>query len=310
MKSAKILAWVVAVAASAALPALAATVTVNAPAGTSTNVTQVFSGATTVAVNTGATGGTVRLSPHNAHTGGTTLSSGTLDVQQESQLGGSLKLLGGNFRYSGPAGAVWTTAITNSAPNAPLSQNWRIDSDLTMAGDMWSTDGLFVKTGPATLTLTAPFYLGAETSNIGSRDTLIDLSDAAAPTKGLSGATIAEGTVVVNTPYDTSVTNKFSNNGGASMIAARTTNAVNEAALIVSNGITRTHAALVVGGGYGKGAAGGSYVKGRLEVSVGTLIVGNTGANILYTCVNNIPNDLRVEAVVDVSSEQQLRCKG
>ena len=284
--------------------------TVNAPAGTSTNVTQVFSGATTVAVNTGATGGTVRLSPHNAHTGGTTLSSGTLDVQQESQLGGSLTLLGGNFRYSGPAGAVWTTAITNSAPNAVVSQNWRIDSDLKMAGDVWSTDGLFVKTGTGTLTLAAPFYLGAETTNHGSRDTLIDLSDAAAPTTGMSGATIAEGTVVVNTPYDTSVTNKFSNNGGASMIAARTTNAVNEAALIVSNGITRTHAALVVGGGYGKGAAGGSYVKGRLEVSGGTLIVGNTGANILYTCVNNIPNDLRVEAVVDVSSGQQLRCKG
>ena len=300
----------VAFAACCAASATAATVTVNAPAGTSTNVTQVFSGATTVAVNTGATGGTVRLSPHSTHTGGTTLASGTLDVQQESQLGGSLKLLGGNFRYSGPAGAVWTTAITNAAPKATVSQNWRIDSDLTLAGDMWSTDGIFVKTGSGTLTLAAPFYLGAQSENIGSRGTLINLSDAAAPTKGLSGATIAEGTVVVNTPYDEAVTNKLSNNAGASMIAARTTNAVNEAALIVSNGITRTHAALVVGGGYGKGAAGGSYVKGRLEVSGGTFIVGNTGANILYTCVNDIPNDLRVEAVVDVSSEQQLRCKG
>ncbi len=310
MKRGKLAVWTAAIAASAALPALAETVTVNAPAGTSTNVTQVFSGATTVAVNTGATGGTVRLSPHNAHTGGTTLSSGTLDVQQESQLGGSLKLLGGNFRYSGPAGAVWTTAITNSAPNAVVSQNWRIDSDLTMAGNVWSTDGLFVKTGPATLTLTKPFYLGAETTNHGSRDTLIDLSDDRAPTTGMSGATIAEGTVVIDTPYDESVTNKFSNNGGASIIAARTTNAVNEAALIVSNGITRTHAALVVGGGYGKGAVGGSYVKGRLEVSGGTFIVGNTAANILYTCVNNIPNDLRVESVVDVSSGQRLYCKG
>ena len=191
MKSAKIAAWVVAAATSAAFPAMAATVTINAPAGTSTNVTQVFSGATTVAVNTGATGGTVRLSPHNAHTGGTTLASGTLDVQQESQLGGSLTFLGGNFRYSGPAGAVWTTAVTNAAPNAVVSQYLRIDSDLTMAGDLWSTDGLFVKTGPATLTLAAPFYLGAETSNSGSRGTLINLSDDRAPTTGLSGATIA-----------------------------------------------------------------------------------------------------------------------
>ena len=128
-----------------AAAAAAETVTVNAPAGTSTNVTQVFTGDTTVAVNggTGATGGFVRLSPHSTHTGGTTLGSGTLDVQQESQLGGSLTFLGGNFRYSGPAGAVWTTAITNSATTT--AQNWRIDSDLTMAGDMWSTDGLFVK---------------------------------------------------------------------------------------------------------------------------------------------------------------------
>ena len=209
----------VAFAACCAASATAATVTVNAPAGTSTNVTQVFSGATTVAVNTGATGGTVRLSPHSTHTGGTTLSSGTLDVQQESQLGGSLTLLGGNFRYSGPAGATWTTAITNSAPNAVVSQNWRIDSDLTMAGDMWSTDGLFVKTGPATLTLTAPFYLGAETSNLGSRNSFIDMSDDHAPTTGLSGATFAEGTVVVNTPYDEAVTNKFSACSNASILA-------------------------------------------------------------------------------------------
>ena len=45
----------------------AATVTVNAPAGTSTNVTQVFTGDTTVAVNNGAgtTAGTVRLSPYS-----------------------------------------------------------------------------------------------------------------------------------------------------------------------------------------------------------------------------------------------------
>ena len=47
--------------------AMAATVTVNAPAGTSTNVTQVFSGATTVAVNTGATGGTPAQRPHGRH---------------------------------------------------------------------------------------------------------------------------------------------------------------------------------------------------------------------------------------------------
>ncbi|MBR1588203.1 MAG: hypothetical protein IJ658_07750 [Kiritimatiellae bacterium] len=305
--AAEVVRRLVVVAACCAVGEAAEAVTIDVPAGTRTNVTEVFTGETAVAVNTGATGGTVRLSPHSTHTGGTTLGSGTLDVQQESQLGGSLTFHGGNFRYSGPAGAVWTTAVTNAATTT--AQNWRIDSDLTMAGDMWSTDGLFVKTGPATLTLAAPFYLGAETSNSGSRATLINLSDDRAPTTGLSGATIAEGTVVVNTPYDTAVTNKFSACSNASIVGVRTTNAVNEAALVVSNGITRTHAALVVGAGYGNGN-GSSLVKGRLEVAGGTLMVGNTAANILYAGVNNYPDEMRVESVVDVSSAQRLYSRG
>ena len=78
MKRVQIVAWAVAVAVGATCRALAETVTINSPAGTSTNVTQVITGATTIAVNTGMTGGTVRLSPHSTHTGGTTLSSGML----------------------------------------------------------------------------------------------------------------------------------------------------------------------------------------------------------------------------------------
>ena len=55
MKSAKMLAWVVAVAASAALSAIAATVTVNPPAGSVTNAFAFVSGDDALAVNTGAT---------------------------------------------------------------------------------------------------------------------------------------------------------------------------------------------------------------------------------------------------------------
>ena len=62
--------------------AMAATVTVNPPAGTVTNAVAFVSGEDALAVNTGATGGTVRLSPYNTHTGGTTLGSGTLVVAQ------------------------------------------------------------------------------------------------------------------------------------------------------------------------------------------------------------------------------------
>ena len=64
------------VATSATLPA--ATVTVNPPAGTVTNAIAFVAGDDAHAINTGATGGTVHLSPYSTHTGGTTLGSGTL----------------------------------------------------------------------------------------------------------------------------------------------------------------------------------------------------------------------------------------
>ena len=67
-------------AVAAACCAAAETVTVNAPAGTETNVLTFASGEDTLAINTGTTGGIVHLSPYSSHTGGTTLGSGTLVV--------------------------------------------------------------------------------------------------------------------------------------------------------------------------------------------------------------------------------------
>ena len=66
---------------------MAATVTVNPSAGTVTNAFAFVSGEDSLAVNTGATGGTVRLNPNNAHTGGTTLGSGTLVVTRPARAG-------------------------------------------------------------------------------------------------------------------------------------------------------------------------------------------------------------------------------
>ena len=60
----------------------AATVTVNPPAGTVTNVRAFVTGEDVLAVNTGTTGGTVHLNPSSSHTGGTTLGSGTLVISQ------------------------------------------------------------------------------------------------------------------------------------------------------------------------------------------------------------------------------------
>ena len=92
----------------------AATVTINAPAGSVTNAFAFVSGEDSLAVNTGATGGTVRLNPNNLHTGGTTLGSGTLVMAQpahpEAGLGelgaGPFVQQGGTLRYAGPADEI------------------------------------------------------------------------------------------------------------------------------------------------------------------------------------------------------------
>ena len=82
MKRGKMAAWAAAVAAGAALSVMAETITINPPAGTVTNVRAFVTGENALAVNTGATGGTVHLNPSSSHTGGTTLGSGTLVISQ------------------------------------------------------------------------------------------------------------------------------------------------------------------------------------------------------------------------------------
>ena len=149
----------------------AATVTVNPPAGTVTNVAAFVTGEDALAVNTGATGGTVHLNPSSSHTGGTTLGSGTLVISQPvgadapvGELGaGPFVQQGGTLRYAGPADGVWTRAVTNTASTATGAVVWQVDNDLTMAGDLQQTAGGFVKTGAGTLTLTQPFSFGGAT---------------------------------------------------------------------------------------------------------------------------------------------------
>ncbi|MBR1609501.1 MAG: autotransporter-associated beta strand repeat-containing protein [Kiritimatiellae bacterium] len=106
--------------------ASAATVTLAPPAGTTTNVLQVFSGDTALVV---AGPGTVSLSAANSHTGGTTLSGGTLALSGDvpasgrSQIGtGALTITGGTLRGSGTvARGIAATAATTLAGDPALA---------------------------------------------------------------------------------------------------------------------------------------------------------------------------------------------
>ena len=269
---------------------LAATVTVNPPAGTETNVWAFASGEDVLAVNTGATGGTVRLNPNNAHTGGTTLNSGTLVVTHPARAGephelgaGPFTQTGGTLRYAGPAGGTWTGAVTNNSVGT-ASVVWQIDSDLTMSGAVGQPDGAFIKTGKGTLTFTEPFVLGGGTTSTSSnRKKLMDLSPDRAPTQGYGPVTITDGAIVI----DVASTNENWLGGNSDIVtvgAWTTSEAGKETAgvLIQSNGVTRTFGSLTIGNLNGNTVTAPEPLTSAVLVRGGTFYVGNKGVSALY----------------------------
>ena len=272
----------------------AATVTINAPAGSVTNAFAFVSGEDSLAVNTGATGGTVRLNPNNLHTGGTTLGSGTLVVSQPARAGephelgaGPFTQAGGTLRYAGPAGGVWTGAITNQPAVDSAAVVWQIDNDLTMAGDVQQPSGCFIKSGKGTLTFTHPFTLGGCTTAYGSGiyGGYTDFSPDRAPTKGYAPFTIADGTVVIDTPYDVAVTNVLSGVDVNLAIGQGTTASGEETTgiLIISNGITRSAGRINIGSTNGRKSNSTTRLEPTLRVLNGaTLLVGPTGNKVCY----------------------------
>ena len=244
----------------AASSGMAATVTVNPPAGTATNAIAFVAGEDALAVNTGATGGTVRLSPYNTHTGGTTLGSGTLVVTQPArpeagigELGaGPFTQTGGTLRYAGPAGGVWTGAITNRPAVDTSAVVWQIDNDLVMAGDVQQPTGCFIKDGPGTLTFTKPFSLGGcSTKYTGIYNQLTDFSPDRAPTKGYAPFTISDGTVVIDTPAGTTNILSGTDINLAIGQGRTTTGEETTGVLILSNGVTRSAGRINIGSSNG-----------------------------------------------------------
>ena len=311
-----------------ALTGAAATVTVNPPAGTETNVTAFVAGANALAVNTGTTGGTVHLSPYNTHTGGTTLGSGTLvltkPVGAEETMGelgaGPFVQKGGTLRYAGPAGGTWTRAATNTAASKTGAVVWQIDNDLTMDCDVRQTVGAFVKTGPGTLTFSQPLNFGG-TSEVptATRKNVMNLSPDCAPTQGHSNFTVVDGTVVIDTaPGSTAVSGPVTNvltAKGITTVGACTTLDGTETTGVLEHrsGITRTASTLSLGFCNGSTHNSTTPLSPTLRVTGGRFLVGPAGANAIYMGVNEVLNtftDPCSTPRLEVSSAQRLVCKG
>lgn len=123
-------------------PAQATAVTLAPPTGTTTNVLALYTGDTAVEV---AGPGTVKLNPSNMHTGGTTLSGGTLvlsgDIQASgpSPVGtGAFTVSGGTLRGTGSFGGdiTGTGTFTVEAPDG-----WAWTGDNTLGAAVTVSDG-------------------------------------------------------------------------------------------------------------------------------------------------------------------------
>jgi fibronectin-binding autotransporter adhesin len=113
--------------------------------------------------------GTLTVSATNSHTGGTTISAGTLALGSAGALGtaGPISLTGGTLQFS----AVNTTDYSSRFSTA-AGQGYRLDTngeDVTLAGDLTSSGGSLEKVGSGTLTLTgANTYSGGTTISAGT----------------------------------------------------------------------------------------------------------------------------------------------
>ena len=279
-----------AVSASSAF-CLADVVTINPPNGVETNVSARLAGETSVAVNTGATGGgIVRLNSANSYSGGTTLSSGTLVVKTAegakglSDIGtGDVTLGSATLKYVGPAGGVLDKTVTGFATAATKKACvLDVQNDLAVTGDWKQNYGTFIKTGPGTVTFRGKNnFFGATAS--GTSATLNDSThklsfnaNGDGPTTGVRGGfVLAEGTMVIE--GDETTTNYLSgSSSGTGAIGTWTVDSGKEksAVLEIRGGQNFMPKAAIPGYHNGNATTGGEGVSSGIRVTGGYLQVG------------------------------------
>lgn len=154
----------------------------------------------------------------------------------------------------------------------------RADGDITFQGNVSAASGALVKTGPATVTFTAPGLNVFNAGNgAGASYNVLDIGMRGdGPTTGFSGFNIADGKVVIGAPGQTNLFNGFLVVG-----LNTTTNADAETAgqLDVVGGVTTVSDALIVGRSNGTTNTAPVARVSKLhltggDLSVGTLVLG------------------------------------
>ena len=139
--------------------------------------------------------GVTTLTSANSYAGGTSLAGGTLVLGSADAIGttGAIGFTGGTLRYTGANATDYSSRFSNAT-----GQAYSIDTNgrsVTLAGNLTSTGGSFVKLGAGTLDLTgADTFTGPTT--VGAGTLLVDGSDASSAVEVKNGATLGgHGTV-------------------------------------------------------------------------------------------------------------------
>jgi autotransporter-associated beta strand protein len=181
-------------------------------------VNGIISGAGSVAINSAASGAGI-VTPGVAHTytGATITGAGTYLVETINNggvagaFGASTAdpanlVLGPGTLHITDSNVITDRGYTLNAGASPVrAAIMRVDGDLTIAGQVLSTSGAFIKSGPGTLRYTYP---GENTLSLhqGSYPHLQDTSASGdSPTVGFAGFNINDGTVIMGVPGQTNI---------------------------------------------------------------------------------------------------------
>ncbi len=208
------------------------------------------------------------------YTGATRVGAGT--VISDALTDGGLVFGQGTFHYVG-AGATTAGGYALDTGDNTRAGVLRADGDITFEGNVSAASGALVKTGPGTVTFSAPglnvFNVG---NGAGTSHSVLDIGAYGdSPTVGFSGFSIADGKVVLGAAGQT---NLFA---GLLVVGLNTTtnaDAETAGALDVVGGVTTVGEALIVGrsNGYTNTAASARVSRLRMtggELSVPTLVL-------------------------------------
>lgn len=206
--------------------------------------------------------GTLILGGANTYSGGTTISSGTLAISDDDNLGAAA----GGMTLNG--GTLQVTATTSSARNTVISANGGIIdtvADYTLAGVV-SGAGTLTKTGSQTLILGGPnTYLGGTVINAGAVAVSADSNLGAA-----AGNVVLNGGTLQSTGVFTSARSVVLNAGGGTL---------NTDADLTWSGVISGAGALTKSGPAGLILIGTNSYTGGTTVSAGRLQIGNGGTS-------------------------------